>query len=633
MASTLTIQGIESLLKSLGAEVPILEYPYANIIDNPIDIYRLLITGVIQQIAVCESDIAYDSIQKTNTIANGDLSIVIPRLRRKRIKHQKLAEDIASKFPLHRLISPPSARGHFVPIYFAPETLPHLILPFILERKLSYGTSSVSTLPFNGKARKKKVIVEFSSPNIAKEFHAGHLRSTIIGAFISNLYKSMGWEVTKINYLGDWGKQFGLVAVGWERFGSEELLAKEPLKHLLDVYARINTLFKPEQEARRLVQENGQDTAEIESQGIFAERNAFFMKMEQGDKDAVALWKRFRDISIERYISTYSRLNIAFDEYSGESTVKKDTISRVETTLKEKGILVEENGAWVIDFRRHGAMNLDVAVVRSRIGTTTYLLRDVAAVLERAEKYAFDKMIYVVSSEQDVYFQRLFKTVALMGYHDIAAKLEHVNFGRVQGMSSRLGTVELLSDILDKSSAAMHEVMRKNEAKYAEINNPDQISDSVGITSVMVQDMSSRRIRDYPFDITKMTSFEGDTGPYLQYSHARLCSIVRKAKIEPEALLAADWSLLKEPHAINIIRLLAQYSDITRQTLKSLEPGHILTYLFHLTHQVSSAYEILKVIGAETQDLTIARLALYESARQVLENGMKLLGFTPVERM
>jgi arginyl-tRNA synthetase len=173
---------------------------------------------------------------------------------------------------------------------------------------------------------RKKVIVEFSSPNIAKEFHAGHLRSTIIGAFISNLYSSMGWDVVKMNYLGDWGKQFGLLAVGWEKFGSEELFEQNPLGHLLDVYARINKLFKPEQEARKQAQDEGKDTSEIESTGLFAQRNAYFKRMEDGEPEAIQLWKRFRDVSIERYISTYARLNIAFDEYSGESQVKQQTV-------------------------------------------------------------------------------------------------------------------------------------------------------------------------------------------------------------------------------------------------------------------------------------------------------------------
>lgn len=510
-----------------------------------------------------------------------------------------------------------------------------MVLPYVLDRKRSYGTQLSPGLKEPGSpaaSKKKKVIVEFSSPNIAKEFHAGHLRSTIIGSYISNLYESMGWEVIKINYLGDWGKQFGLLAVGWEKFGSEELFEADSLKHLLDVYARINTLFKPEQEASQKARENGQNTSEIESRGLFAERNAFFKKMEDGEPNALALWKRFRDVSIERYISTYSRLNITFDEYSGESTVRSETVQKVERILKERGIYEEDGGSWIIDFKKHGAPKLDLAVIRNRTGTTTYLLRDIAAALERAEKYDFDKMIYVVAAEQDVYFQRVFKIIELMGYVDISVRLTHVNFGKVHGMSSRLGTVKLLGDILDECGTAMHEVMRTNEKKYSQVENPDAVADTLGITAVMAQDMSGKRVNNYPFDMTRMTSFEGDTGPYLQYAHARLCSIMRKAQMSPEAVARADFSLLKEPHAIYILRLMAQYPDVTNRAFEILEPATILTYLFRLTHQISSSYDVLKVIGAEGPDLTLARSALYEAARQVIENGMRLLGFTPVDR-
>ncbi|EFE40444.1 hypothetical protein TRV_04838 [Trichophyton verrucosum HKI 0517] len=621
MAST-SIQGLEALLQSLKVSTPIPQFPQANVLFAPADIYRSYIAEVIQKLVECDKDTAYDAVQWANAATNADLMLITARLKLKGINPKQLAEDIVSKFPSTSLLSQPTANGIFIPLSFCPDTLPKLILPFIFDRRASYGSNPLQGLrdPHDQSSGKKKVIIEFSSPNIAKEFHAGHLRSTIIGAYISNLYESMGWDVVKVNYLGDWGKQFGLLAVGWQRFGSEELFTKEPLKHLLEVYAKINSLFAPEKEASEQARDRGEDTSEIESKGLFAERNAFFQKMEDGDPDAIALWKRFRDVSIERYISTYARLNIKFDVYSGESTVKVSTVEKAEALLKEKGVYTEDNGTWIIDFKKHGAPHLGVAVARTRIGTTTYLLRDIAAALERVEKYQFDKMIYVVSTEQDLYFQRLFKTIELMGYTDVAAKLEHINFGKVMGMSSRLGTVKILSDILDECGSAMHDVMRKNPAKYEQIENPAEVADTLGITAVMVQDMAGKRIHNYPFDIAKMTSFEGDTGPYLQYAHARLCSIVRKVDIDPKEITTANFSLLKEPHAINILRLMAQYPDVTCNAVKTLEPTTILTYLFRLAHQVSSGYDVIKVIGAESHEVTVARLALYEGARQVLEN-------------
>ena len=483
--------------------------------------------------------------------------------------------------------------------------------------------------------QKKKAIVEFSSPNIAKEFHAGHLRSTIIGAFIANLYEDMGWDVVRINYLGDWGKQFGLLAVGWEKYGSEELLQAQPLKHLLDVYVKINAEFKPEETASKKARDEGHDTAEIESKGLFAKRNLFFKQMEDGDESALALWKRFRDISIERYIDIYARLGIRFDEYSGESQVKPETVAEVEAVLRERGIYQEDKGSWMIDFPKHGATHLGTAILRGRTGTTTYLLRDVATILDRAKQYSFDQMIYVVSSEQDLYFQRVFKTVELMGLSDLATKLKHVNFGKVMGMSSRLGKVELLSDILDKCGNAMHDVMRTNADKYSQVEDPDAVADTIGITAVMVQDMSGNRINNYPFDIGRMMSFEGDTGPYLQYCHARLSSILRKVNhVDIDSAHGnVDFSHLEDSHSAGLLRTMAQYPDATRNALKTLEPSTILTYLFRLTHQLSSSYDVLQVVGApEGPSATLARAALYENARQVLGNGMRLLGIDPVER-
>ncbi len=296
----------------------------------------------------------------------------------------------------------------------------------------------------------------------------------------------MGWDVVNMNYLGDWGKQFGLVALGWQRFGSEEQLERDPLGHLLDVYIRINKLFKHEKDAVEDAKKRKEDTSQLESQGLYAERTDFFLRLEARESEALALWKRFGDISIHRCISVYARLNIEFDEYSGESQVDPTTIDKVQSLLTEKGISQMENNALIIDLERYGAKNLDTAILRNRQGTTTYLLHDLAAVLERAENYDFDKMIYVVSSEQDVYLTRLFKTIELIGYSDLAKKSEHVNFGKVEGMSSRLSKIELLGNILDRCGDDMHNVMKENDVKYQEIDDPKDTLDTLGITVVMV---------------------------------------------------------------------------------------------------------------------------------------------------
>lgn len=342
---------------------------------------------------------------------------------------------------------------------------------------------------------RKKIIVEFSSPNIAKEFHVGHLRSTIIGAFLSNLYEGLGWDVVRMNYLGDWGRQFGLLAIAWERYGDEAAFTLDPIAHLFDIYVRINADFKPEDEAYKTAKKRGQNTSELENQGLLGAAKEYFKRMESGDEAALSLWRRFRNVSIDKYKTTYARLNIAFAEYSGESTVKAEVMEEAERVLSERGISEYNEGATIIDFRKHGAKKLEVAVIRNRNGTSNYLLRDIGAAIQRARSFGMDEMVYVVMSEQDVHVQRFFKILDLMGgeYAELSHKMKHITFGKINGMSTRRGTVKFLNDVLNDVGAAMHEVMRKNEVKYAQVPDPDRVADVLGISSIMIQDMHGKR--------------------------------------------------------------------------------------------------------------------------------------------
>ena len=429
--------------------------------------------------------------------------------------------------------------------------------------------------------------------------------------------------------------QYGLLAVGWQKFHDDEEFKKNPTGHLFDIYVKISALFKPEDDAFKEATKRGEDTSALENQGLLGEVKSYFKRMEDGDKEALTLWKFFRDLSIEKYKTTYARLNIHFDEYNGESQVKKETMENAERILSEKSITEKDNGATIINFEKHGAKKLATAIVRNRNGTSNYLLRDVGSVMERWNTYKYDKSIYVIMSEQDLHVARNFKVVELLGspYAEASRRAQHVNFGKVAGMSTRKGTVKFLDDILEEVGSSMHDVMRKNEGKYAQVENPEATADLLGISAVMVQDMSGKRINNYPFDIARMTSFEGDTGPYLQYAHARLCSIARKTGFSDAEIQAADFSLLKEPHAIDLLRLMAQWPDTLWHTMTTLEPTTVLTYLFRMTHQLSSSYDVLRVVGAPEGEATgKARAALYEAARQVLGNGMRLLGLTPVER-
>lgn len=449
-----------------------------------------------------------------------------------------------------------------------------------------------------------------------------------------------------MNYLGDWGKQYGLLANGFRQFGSQEELAQNSIKHLFDVYVKISKI-KAEEDVpidalKKEIREKklkGEDTADLEKQlqplvekSEDEKARQYFKKMEDGDPEALALWKQFRDMSIEKYKRTYARLNIEFDIYSGESQVSGDKIAQVLANLRAKNLAEDSDGAIMIDFTKHGAKKLNKAIIQRKDGTPLYLTRDLAHILEREDTYHFDKMIYVVADQQNEHVAQLFKATDLSGHKDISDKCEHISFGMVKGMSTRRGTVKFLDDVIQHVKDTMLEVMKKNDKKYEQLEDPEATADILAITAIMVQDLTGKVRNGYEFNFERMTSFEGDTGPYLQYAHARLCSIERKADVDLNTLAGADLTLLKESHAVDLARALAQYPDVVANTLKTQEPSTMLTYLFKMSHALSSSYDVLQVVGSEPE-LKQARLALYEAARQVLWNGMTLLGLTPVKRM
>ncbi|KAH8893655.1 arginyl-tRNA synthetase [Thozetella sp. PMI_491] len=616
-------------------------YAGASPESNPLDHYRVAIADELSRIAQIDGDLVFEGLQRTTTLDNGDLVLAIPRLRLKGVNPAEFAKKVSEEFkPLQGAkVEAPTLDGISLRFCFAPDELPSVLLPTILTQKDGYGYNTKMGLrdPSDPKSGQKSIIVEFSSPNIAKKFHAGHLRSTIIGGFLSTLYESMGYKVIRINYLGDWGRQYGLLACGWKRHGDDAAFSKDPIGHLFDIYVKISADFKPEDDAYKAAAKLGQDTAKLETQGLLGEAKAYFKRMEDGDEEALALWRRFRALSIEKYKETYARLNIHFTDYSGESKAKKETMETAERLLNDRGIIEPKDGAWIVDFNKHGTKGYGVAIARNRNGTSNYLLRDIGTAIQRDEEYVFDEALYVVMSEQEMHLKRLFKVLELMGgeHAALSKKMKHISFGKVNGMSTRGGNVKFLDDIIVDVGNFMHEVMQRNEVKYAQVEDPKKTAEILGISAIMVQDMAGKRINNYDFLLERMTAFEGDTGPYLQYAHARLCSIFRKVDVTPDEMLAADYSLLSaSPHAVALLRTMARYPDIVVQALKTLEPTTILTYLFKLSHELGSSYDHLKVVNPpEGRAVSVARAALYEAARQVLRNGIVLLGMTPVERM
>jgi arginyl-tRNA synthetase len=351
--------------------------------------------------------------------------------------------------------------------------------------------------PEDASKGRKRIIIEFSSPNIAKPFHAGHLRSTIIGGFLSNLYEGAGWDVVRVNYLGDWGKQYGLLALGFEKYGNEEALKVDPINHLFEIYVAINKDLTAEKEEIKELEAVGKDASHIKNEGLDEQARRYFKAMTDNDEKAIAQWARFRDLSIKRYKETYARLNINFDDYSGESQVKQERMDFAAKKMADMGVSEESEGAVIVDFTKHvpgkAGKSLERPIIKKKDGTALYLTRDISEMMQRDDKYHFDHMIYVVASAQDLHLKQLFKIIELMGYPDLAAKCQHINFGLVQGMSTRKGNVKFLDDILRDVGEKMHEVMQKNQSKYEQVENPLATADILGISSVMVQDMSGKR--------------------------------------------------------------------------------------------------------------------------------------------
>lgn len=412
---------------------------------------------------------------------------------------KRTADSDAVQFPESPLVEKPVAAGPFVQFYFKPDRLAELLIPSILAKDQTFGHNPFLGLkdPSDPSKGKKRMIVEFSSPNIAKPFHAGHLRSTIIGGFLSNLYEGAGWDVVRINYLGDWGKQYGLLALGYEKYGSAEALEKDPINHLFEIYVKISADLASEKDQIKALEAEGKDASKLKNEGLDEQARRYFKAMSDNDEKAIAQWKHFRELSITRYQKTYARLNIHFDDYSGESQVSQEKMDVAAKIMEEKGVSEESEGAVIVNFSKHVpgkvGKSLERPVIKKKDGTALYLTRDISEMMQREEKYNFDQMIYVVASAQDLHLKQLFKIVELMGMTDLAKKVQHINFGLVLGMSTRRGTVKFLDDILRDVADKMHEVMQKNQAKYEQVENPLAVADILGISSVMVQDMSGKR--------------------------------------------------------------------------------------------------------------------------------------------
>jgi len=458
----------------------------------------------------------------------------------------------------------------------------------------------------------KKVIVEFSSPNIAKPFHIGHIRSTVIGNSIYKIYDFLGYDTVRINHLGDYGTQFGKMICAYRRWGNKEDVIKEPIKTLLGYYTKFHQ--------------------EVESDpSLDQEAREIFARLEQGDPEEVALWQWFRDESLKEFNRVYKMLGIEFDSYDGESFYS-DKMPRMIAELNEKGLLVESRGAQIVDLEAYG---MSPALVTKSDGSSLYITRDIAAAVYRKEHYDFYKNLYIVSSGQNLHFQQWIQIVELLGY-EWARDCVHIPFGLVSledgTMSTRAGRVVFLEDVLNRAVAQTRDIIVE---KNVNTDNIEETAKQVGIGAVIFQELSNNRIKDYVFSWERVLNFEGETGPYVQYTHARAASVLRKAGAEAAA--KAMKSEINPEHitgerAYQLARLIYFLPEAVLEAGEKYEPSVVTRHVINIAQAFNKFYHDEHIL-VDDEDEKTAKLALVYAAKTAIRNGLGLLGIEAPEKM
>ncbi len=517
-----------------------------------------------------------------------------PPIIAQEIKDQiSLGEDILEKIEIV---------GGYLNIYINKEELTKNVFCEIAKKKELYGSSNIG----NG----KNVVIDYSAPNIAKPFHIGHLRSTVIGGALYKIYNFLGYNSVGINYLGDWGLQFGKVMAGYDMWKDEYDFSENEIQAILKIYIRFNQEEKEKPELTEKARE-------------------YFKRLEDGNEKEVETWKWIRNLSLANYQKTYDLLNSKFDSYNGESYYN-DKMDAVVEELKEKKLLKQSEGAEVVDLSEY---DMPPCIIITSAGTTIYATRDLASLKDRINKYNFEKAIYVVGNEQRLHFKQVFKVLELMGYPEYAAKCEHVPFGLVvdkdgEKIGSRKGNSVFLEDILKE---AMQKVEKIIEEKNPNLEDKKEVARKVGVGAIIFNDLSNSRIKDEIFDWDMLLNFQGETGPYIQYIYVRTKSLLEKAGYTPE-IDHVDFSKLKEAEAIQTIKLLYRFNEIIENAALKNEPSIVARYLIDLAQSFSSFYNEHKII-TEDKAVQDVRLALTYCVGTVLKTGVTLLGMEMPNKM
>ncbi len=543
-------------------------------------------------------------IEMPKDTKNGDYAFPCFRLAKELKKAPPvIASEIKEKIEIdQRVIEKVEIAGGYLNFYINKQIITKEVLNKI-EQGIGYGKIKIG----NG----KNIVIDYSAPNIAKPFHIGHLRSTVIGAALYNIYKYLGYNVTGINHLGDYGTQFGKLIEGYKRWGEEYDIDAKPIEELTKIYIRINQLCK-------------------EDKAVLEECRNNFKKLEDKDPYCVELWEKFRKVSLQEFQKVYDLLGSKFDSWNGEAFYA-DKMQEVIDILEKTGKVVESQGARIIDLEDKGINT--PCIIEKTNGSTTYATRDLAAILYRARTYDFDKALYLTSYEQTLHFKQIFEVAKLLGIDEKYTNgLIHVPFGMVLlptgKMSTREGNIVKLEELLGESIQRAKKVI---EQKNPELEDKEEVAKKVGIGAVIFNDLANNRVKDEIFDWDTILNFQGETGPYIQYTYVRTKSVIEKVGKVPE-LKYIKLDNLQDEYSQNIIKLIYNFEDILVQVTNKEEPSILSRYLIDLAKAFSSFYNENKII-CEDKELQDARVYLTYSVGQVLKLGAELLGIEMPNKM
>ncbi len=568
-----------------------------------INFKNIVANAISKVVNINETEIEM-SIEKPKGSENGDYAFPCFRLAKELHKApQMIANDIKENIKVdENQITKIEVVGGYLNFFINKEILVEEVLNEMSEDK-EYGKSTIG----NG----KNIVIDYSAPNIAKPFHIGHLRSTVIGAALYKIYKYLGYNVTGINHLGDYGTQFGKLIEGYKLWGNEYNIEENPIDELTKIYIRINQACKEDEKVLENCRNN-------------------FKKLEDGDKYCVEIWQKFRELSLKEFQKVYDILGSKFDSWNGEAFYS-DKMPEVIEILNKTGKLVESEGAKIIDLEDKG-INTPCIIEKSN-GSSTYATRDLAAIMYRARTYDFDKALYITSYEQVLHFKQVFEVAKLLGLDEKYTNgLEHVAFGMVLlptgKMSTREGTSIKLSDLLNEAISRAKAII---EQKNPELENKDEVAKKVGVGAVIFNDLANNRVKDEIFDWDTILNFQGETGPYIQYTYVRTKSVIEKAGGVPD-ISEVNSELLQDEYSIKLLKLIYDFEDVLVQVTDKNEPSILSRYLIDVAKAYSNFYNENKIIN-DDKNLQNARVYLTYSAGIILKTGAGLLGIEMPDKM